>query len=214
MRNGGYYVEWDCGADLSADTIEAQTDWTATRAGPVRRKTMKAKNGFTLIEMLVVIAILGILMAMMIPAAGMIIKRAKVSTAKSDAGISTTAMVKYLAEYNRWPGYVSSQDPNYTDADWVRVMTPSPGDPSSPFNLKRIKFFEPSSGSLGAGDTAHAGAFVDPWGNPFQYTVDFNRQGQVGNPEATGVIRAQAIAWSAGPDGDYDTWTDNVKSWE
>lgn len=21
--NGGYFVEWDCGADLSADTIEA-----------------------------------------------------------------------------------------------------------------------------------------------------------------------------------------------
>ncbi len=21
--NGGYYIEWDCGADLSADTIEA-----------------------------------------------------------------------------------------------------------------------------------------------------------------------------------------------
>ena len=25
--NGGYFVEWDCGADLSADTIEAQ--WQA-----------------------------------------------------------------------------------------------------------------------------------------------------------------------------------------
>lgn len=23
IRNGGYFVEWDCGADLSADTIEA-----------------------------------------------------------------------------------------------------------------------------------------------------------------------------------------------
>lgn len=23
IRNGGYYIEWDCGADLSADTIEA-----------------------------------------------------------------------------------------------------------------------------------------------------------------------------------------------
>ena len=23
VRNGGYFVEWDCGADLSADTIEA-----------------------------------------------------------------------------------------------------------------------------------------------------------------------------------------------
>ena len=24
--NGGYYVEWDCGADLSADTIEANLE--------------------------------------------------------------------------------------------------------------------------------------------------------------------------------------------
>ena len=24
VRNGGYYVEWRCGADLSADTIEAR----------------------------------------------------------------------------------------------------------------------------------------------------------------------------------------------
>jgi hypothetical protein len=24
VRNGVYYVEWDCGADLSADTIEAR----------------------------------------------------------------------------------------------------------------------------------------------------------------------------------------------
>ncbi len=23
VRNGGYFIEWDCGADLSADTIEA-----------------------------------------------------------------------------------------------------------------------------------------------------------------------------------------------
>ena len=24
VANGGYFVEWDCGADLSADTIEAK----------------------------------------------------------------------------------------------------------------------------------------------------------------------------------------------
>ncbi len=24
VRNGGYYIEWSCGADLSADTIEAR----------------------------------------------------------------------------------------------------------------------------------------------------------------------------------------------
>ena len=28
VRNGGYYIEWPCGADLSADTIEAR--WVAS----------------------------------------------------------------------------------------------------------------------------------------------------------------------------------------
>ena len=41
--NGGYFVEWDCGADLSADTIEARwqvkrkdsrhSDWRAFGSG-------------------------------------------------------------------------------------------------------------------------------------------------------------------------------------
>lgn len=29
ISNGGYFVEWDCGADLSADTIEAH--WRVIR---------------------------------------------------------------------------------------------------------------------------------------------------------------------------------------
>lgn len=31
VSNGGYFVEWDCGADLSADTIE--THWRVIQAG-------------------------------------------------------------------------------------------------------------------------------------------------------------------------------------
>lgn len=30
VSNGGYFVEWNCGADLSADTIEAR--WKVTAA--------------------------------------------------------------------------------------------------------------------------------------------------------------------------------------
>lgn len=30
VRNGGYFIEWDCGADLSADTIQAH--WKTTEA--------------------------------------------------------------------------------------------------------------------------------------------------------------------------------------
>jgi hypothetical protein len=27
VRNGGYFIEWDCGADLSADSIEAHMNY-------------------------------------------------------------------------------------------------------------------------------------------------------------------------------------------
>lgn len=30
VRSGGYFVEWECGADLSADTIEAKATWGAS----------------------------------------------------------------------------------------------------------------------------------------------------------------------------------------
>ena len=36
ISNGGYFVEWECGADLSADTLEAQ--WKVT--GKVANKAM------------------------------------------------------------------------------------------------------------------------------------------------------------------------------
>ena len=32
VNNGGYFVEWECGADLSADTIEAR--WTLPAMRP------------------------------------------------------------------------------------------------------------------------------------------------------------------------------------
>lgn len=35
IYNGKYFIEWDCGADLSADTIQAR--WEAAPAGPVEQ---------------------------------------------------------------------------------------------------------------------------------------------------------------------------------
>jgi prepilin-type N-terminal cleavage/methylation domain-containing protein len=187
-------------------------------------------TGFTLIELLVVIAILGILMAMMVPAAGLILKRAKNATAKGDAGLVVTALLKYQAEYNRWPASYVQDNRDTTDAAWVNLMAPKPDSGPVPGNPKRIVFFEPGGGTL-ATNGPHAGALVDPWGTPYMFALDVGGAGMISNPDPepdpgeSNPIRVRAIAWSAGVDqaygGNQNTgtgnaveWNDNQKSWQ
>ena len=40
VRNGKYFVEWDCGADLSADTLEARMKWVT----PSEKELMVAED--------------------------------------------------------------------------------------------------------------------------------------------------------------------------
>ena len=190
-------------------------------------KTRTDKQGFTLVEMLVVIAILGILMAMMVPAAGLVMKRAKISNTKGDASVVASVLLKYQSEYNRWPKTYVDDKKDTTDNEWVTIMGPTPGSGPVPTNPKRIVFFEPGGGALSP-DGVYAGAFVDPWGNPYRFRLDVSGDGMVDNSDFNSIgeipglvldkpISMRAIAWSQGPDGKGETpeeWTDNVKSWE
>lgn len=176
------------------------------------------KNGFTLIELLVVIAVLGVLMGLMVPAAGMITKRAKRLTAKGDATVVQTALLRYRAEYNAWPETAKGRTKqHFTDEEFMEVMVPAAGGKPHADNLKRIRFLEGGKGAV----TGESGkqSFADPWGNPYQYLVNETPKDTMGlgtfkkdykGPEE---IRATVLVWSAGADGDYGTWEDNVASW-
>lgn len=64
-------------------------------------KTMQ--KGFTLIELMIVIAIIGILAAIALPAYQDYTKRSRVSEGLSLAGGAKSALTEYYASNNKWP---------------------------------------------------------------------------------------------------------------
>ena len=183
--------------------------------------------GFTLVELLVVIVILGILLAMMVPAAGMILKRVKIAQARSDAQVVAATMSKYRMEYNRWPeGEEVEGSEGYpaTTKKWVDIMNPditTGAGKRDPNNFRQLRFLEMGK-AMRIESGKHEGGFGDPFPHkdgrvPFLYALDDDGDGHVKHPDpdkGSELIRADVIAWSAGPDGDYRSWEDNVTSWE
>lgn len=174
------------------------------------------KQGFTLIEMLVVIAILAILMSITIPGAGLIMRKMKEAQARSESLAISSIISAYRNEYNRWPGWDSvnkNPTPSITDADWVEVMTmirPPANANLRQYNPRLIQFWEADPKVVNAD-----GAWVDPWGNPYQYLLDHNHDDLIDAPDGQ-TVRAKVIVWSWGANGVDDQYhkdEDDVGTW-
>ena len=152
------------------------------------------KNGFTLVELLIVMAIIGVLAGLVLVAVRGANVKARIGLARTTIDNLRTALTAYCEEVGFYPvGQVEEDDGNIKMV--LALSDPGAADgglggPSSPYyefresDLKYSKY-QPSRKVL-----------VDPWGEPWRYVSARDEHGDL----RQGIhMRHSYDLWSPGP---------------
>jgi general secretion pathway protein G len=104
----------------------------------------RRRRGFTLIEIMVVVVILGILAATIIPQFMGTTQDAKISAAKSQVAELESAIERFYVHMDRYP----------TTEEGLNVLITAPAGDESKWRGPYVKMLR-----------------ADPWGNPYQYVL-------------------------------------------
>jgi prepilin-type N-terminal cleavage/methylation domain-containing protein len=172
----------------------------------MERAMKKYKNGFTMMEMLVVISIIGVLMAMLFPAIGKVRQNVKIGAAKKDIQRITTVLSNYVADWGDYPAKDSEPPASCTVLIWALEDTKLKGP------YIGISASQQVDGSESPGSNK---SLKDPWGNAYRYryplsTADTTQQNCINQG-------LQFQFWSLGPNGisNYgaSSGNDDVNNW-
>ena len=147
----------------------SQPDISRRAMAPARA----AQSGFTLVELLVVLAILGLLVALATPQVLKYLAKSKVDTARIEISNLSTSLDLFLIDVGRYP----------TQQEGLEALVTNPSGITS-LHGPYVK--------------GRSSAPVDPWGHPYQYRFP----GQTGEYDLfTLGPDNQVITSAAGPIG-------------
>lgn len=186
-------------------------------------------TGFTLIELLIVITIIAILAGLAVPAANMVMQKAKETQAKVMIVGLVNAVKSYQTEYNRLPDPIGTSAETTVNTDSSNGVIKILLGKDSTFNPRAIVFFDPPTAKNSANgliitgsDPSATYALVDTWSTPtklqyFHMAFDYSGDLSIPNPMKTGansaMFKSDYIA--AQPDtlrGDVIVYSDNDPS--
>jgi len=156
----------------------------------------RKSSAFTLIELLIVIAIIGILMSLLFPAVNSAIDAARKAQAKNDVTQIATAVIAYETEYGKLPDTNSSaQD---VSGDWLQALGGS--NSGSGLNPRQIVFIEMQSAKRGKSGLSN-NTFVDPWGGSYRIAFDGNYDNTISSAgespgPVTNNLRKKVAVWN------------------
>lgn len=171
--------------------------------------------GFTLIEMLVVIAIIAILAGFLFPAIGKSLRTAKRNTAAAEAKSIAGAIHMFYEEYGYFPvpetmeqGVAdgieqSSQDPTVADADFSKEVIKILMGGDTKMNPKGKVYLDSDTPIVN-------GEYLDPWGNQYCMKFDLDFNGKIQFFSGTKMYNKSVIVYSKGRDGEMNPHEDNV----
>ena len=196
-------------------------------------KHPRSTSGFTLVELLTVIAIIAVLMGILFPTIGAAIEGAKKTQAKNDSLQLVNAIKGYYTEYGKYPT-AAAADTTVSDADMIILLKELrvPAGYTPTMNPRKINFLEVSDAkNLNQAETKQksgistSGKWLDPWGTVYKVRIDADYDNQMTHPYTSNAgattLSTGVIAWSIGRDGQggaadksASTSKDDVISWQ
>ncbi len=160
---------------------------------------MNKSRTFTLVEMLMVIAVIAVLMGLILPGINMAKEQAKKTRAKAEMNALKIAISQYEATYGYLPVKTGTDvRVNDTENEYDRLIaflsqTDKVGNTyKGTGNLRGIKLL----------DVNKSGFYQDPWGENYWVVLDADYDGSIAsNVKGMAVtVPSSVVIWSKGPD--------------